>query len=120
MLLSVVGFSLTGCVVAPYDDRPNYSGNHHSYDRPYWNNGNSNRPDYRPNYRPNDRPQHQKPKPHQNRPHYQENRPSMYRAQEHRVGRSNEQRNKPTEIRSKWNSPQFKQRGLSHTERPSR
>lgn len=112
MLLSVIGLSLTGCVMAPYDDRPNYSGNNNSYDRPYWNNGNT----HRPNYRPNDRPQ----QPHQSRPHFQENKPPMYRTQEHRADRSNEQRNKPTQSRSKWNSSQSKQHGLSHTQRSSR
>ncbi|MBP8064433.1 MAG: hypothetical protein KAY38_05505, partial [Acinetobacter sp.] len=68
ILLSALGFSLTGCVMAPYDDRPHYSGGYNSYDRPHWNNGTTHRPNYRPNYRPNDRPHQQKPKPHQTKP----------------------------------------------------
>lgn len=51
ILLSALGFSLTGCVMAPYDDRPHYSGGYNSYDRPHWNNGATHRPNYRPNYR---------------------------------------------------------------------
>lgn len=113
MLLSVIGFSLTGCVMAPYDDRPHYSGTHSAPDRPYWNNGNT----HRPNYRPNDRPQHQKPN--QNKPHFQENRPTIYGSQAHRVDKSNEQRNKPTHNRTKWNSSQSKQDG-SYRQRPFR
>lgn len=79
ILLSALGFSLTGCVMAPYDDRPHYSGSYNSYDRPHWNNGTTHRPDYRPNHRPNDRPHQQKPKPHQTKPHFQGNKPPVYR-----------------------------------------
>lgn len=81
VLLFVLGFSLTGCVMAPYDDRPNYSGNYsggyYSSDRPYWNNAAGHRPDYRLNNRPNYR-LHPQPKLASHRPPLNGNKPPLH------------------------------------------
>lgn len=48
LALGLIAVSLTGCIVAPYDDHPNRHG--HDRDRPNWNN--DNRPNW-DNGRPN-------------------------------------------------------------------
>lgn len=120
LLLSTLGLALTGCVMAPYDDRPNYSGNH-SYDRPTWNNGGAYRPDYRPNYRPNQ----QKPRPPvNNRPDFNGHKPSQHQSNNKPNNkpnyRPNYQGQKPTKNRPNWNSNQPKSHGLPNSQRPLR
>lgn len=55
ILLSVFAVSLTGCVVAPFDDHPRHSngyGYSDRHDRPNWNNG-KDRPNIHNQQRPN-------------------------------------------------------------------
>jgi hypothetical protein len=66
LLLSLVGITLTGCVVAPFDDGPYYSSSPsygHGYNRPHWNNNNGHRPPPKPI-----KPQHPNWKPPQSKP----------------------------------------------------
>ncbi|WP_445115372.1 hypothetical protein [Acinetobacter sp. WZC-1] len=44
LLLALTGISLTGCIVAPYDDHPR---RHHHYDRDYRYDRDDKRPDWR-------------------------------------------------------------------------
>ena len=74
LLLSLVGIALTGCVVAPYDDRPYYSSQSygHGDHRPNWNNNNNG---HRPPPKPV-RPQYPHGKPSQNQPGHHGPQPS--------------------------------------------
>ncbi|WP_171531636.1 hypothetical protein [Acinetobacter defluvii] len=76
LLLGLLGASLTGCIVAPYDD----NGRHHSgydRDRPHWNHDRD-----RPNWN-KDRPN--RPDWHKDRP----NRPDWSKDRDRRDWRNN-------------------------------
>ncbi len=67
LVLGLIAVSLTGCIVAPYDDHPNRHG--HDRDRPNWDNG--NRPS-RPNWNNDNRPNWDNGRP--NRPDWNDPR----------------------------------------------
>lgn len=97
-LLSVLAISLTGCVVAPFDDGSRYSsqygyGSSHRYSNSYG----YERPQFRPN-QPQYRPHHQRPQhvgsTQQHRP-WDNQRPNVQRPSQHKPNVNKPQTAKP-------------------------